>query len=407
MPEVPAPPTPDEPERQRALNAYQILDSGPEPAYDDLTLLASNICQTPIALVSLVDSDRQWFKSKVGLDAPETPRRLAFCAHAIHTPDETFLVPDATVDERFSDNPLVTGAPNVRFYAGAPLVNPEGRALGTLCVIDHEPRELDEAQLSALNALARQVVAQLELRLALRDRDKVIQGLKELDQARESFLATASHELRTPLTSIYGALRLIEGGVAHVLDTDGKQLLDIATANTSRLVDLVNDLLDLSKVNATASVLELQLAPVSEILETVSEDLRPLGIERGVSVRVLKSEHSVRCDRAKLSRAIKNLVANALRFAPKGSEVEVGSERRGEALRIFVKDSGPGIEEADLERIFLPFSQSGERQGQTGTTGLGLSITKAIAEGHGGSIGVESDLGKGACFWLDLPAPNA
>ena len=152
----------DEAARLADLKGCAILDTSPERAYDDLTKLASHICGAPIALVSLVDSDRQWFKSKVGLNATQTPRDQAFCAHAILEPD-ILIVPDATADNRFADNPLVVGDPNIRFYAGAPLVTPRGHGLGTLCVIGREPRQLDPAQAEALRVLARQVVTQIEL----------------------------------------------------------------------------------------------------------------------------------------------------------------------------------------------------------------------------------------------------
>ncbi len=163
----PRPPIPpDEPERLEALRQYEILDTPPEQAFDDLTLLAAHICQTPVALVSLIDRDRQWFKSNLGLDVPETPRDMAFCAHAIAA-KETLIVPDTFADDRFANNPLVTDDPNIRFYAGAPLRADHDQCLGTLCVIDRVPRELSDDQQRALEALSRQVMAQLELRRQL------------------------------------------------------------------------------------------------------------------------------------------------------------------------------------------------------------------------------------------------
>jgi GAF domain-containing protein len=146
-----------------ALEKYAILDTDPEQAFDDLTLLASFVCKTPIALISLVDEDRQWFKSRIGIKASETSRDIAFCSTAILQPD-LFVVPDALEDERFRDNPLVVSDPNIRFYAGAPLINEDGYALGTLCVVDRTPRDLAPDQKDALKALSRLVLGQLEFR---------------------------------------------------------------------------------------------------------------------------------------------------------------------------------------------------------------------------------------------------
>jgi GAF domain-containing protein len=153
----------NEKKRLKVLWQYEVLDTVPEEVFDDLTELAARICEAPIALISLVDEKRQWFKSKVGVTVSETSRDLSFCAYAI-TQSDLFIVPDATQDKRFANNPLVTSDPKIRFYAGAPLITPDGHALGTLCVIDKVPRELRLEQKEALRILAHHVVSQLELR---------------------------------------------------------------------------------------------------------------------------------------------------------------------------------------------------------------------------------------------------
>ena len=153
----------NEQKRLKVLWQYEVLDTVPEAVFDELTELAARICQAPIALISFVDEDRQWFKSKTGITLQETSRDVSFCAHAITQPD-LFIVPDAASDPRFCRNPLVTSDPRIRFYAGAPLITPDGHALGTLCVIDKVPRELNQDQQAALRILARHVVTQLELR---------------------------------------------------------------------------------------------------------------------------------------------------------------------------------------------------------------------------------------------------
>jgi hypothetical protein len=172
--------TPDnESARLDALQRYEILDTLGEQVYDDLTVLAATLCHTPMAMISLVDADRQWFKARIGVDTQQTPRDVAFCAHAI-LDTQTFIVPDATLDSRFVDNPLVTDSPGVRFYAGVPLTTPDGFNLGTLCVLDRQPRTLPPQQQRALEALARQVIALLELRRLSADLATALAKVKTL-----------------------------------------------------------------------------------------------------------------------------------------------------------------------------------------------------------------------------------
>jgi GAF domain-containing protein len=171
--------------RQRALDTYRLVDTLPEAAYEDIVQLASTLCGAPIALISLIDRDRQWFKARIGLDVEETNRDIAFCDHAIRQPDQLMEVPDARRDPRFAGNPLVTGEPDIRFYAGMPLVTPGGAAVGTVCVIDREPRELDERQRNALASLARLTMNLLEARHRERELERSIM-LASLAEAASS-----------------------------------------------------------------------------------------------------------------------------------------------------------------------------------------------------------------------------
>lgn len=220
-----SPPVPaSEAERIAALRSYDILDTGVESAFDDLASLAAQLTASPMALVSLVDTDRQWFKSRVGFAATGSAREIGFCPHAIAEPSRTFIVADAAQDPRFSDNPLVTGETGIRFYAGVPLVNPEGHALGTLCVLDHVPREMDAAQHDALVVLARAVMTTLELRRsAMRMKDFVLTDALTGIANRAAFLGALDRALASQheASQDFGLVYLDLDGFKMVNDQKG------------------------------------------------------------------------------------------------------------------------------------------------------------------------------------------
>ncbi|QKQ75438.1 response regulator [Nostoc sp. TCL240-02] len=268
-------PLPDnEIQRIESLLEYKILDTRSEAAFDDLTRLASYICGTPIALISLIDSDRQWFKSKVGMEALETPRDLAFCAHAIVQP-EVFVVPDATLDERFATNPFVTSDPNVRFYAGVPLTNPEGYALGTLCVIDRVPRNLSPEQVEALQIIGRQVIKQLEMRrnlaslvLASHTRKQAHKGRKQFFQRVAGGFGLASVILVLIGVISYQNTRILIDASNQVQKTQGK---------INKLEELLSEMKDAETgqrgyiLTGQESYLEPYLAVVANIDQKIVE----------------------------------------------------------------------------------------------------------------------------------------
>lgn len=240
----------NEADRLAALRRYRILDTEPEQSFDDLAMLASQICGAPMALITLVDTDRQWFKSRVGVSVKETSRDVAFCAHAIQQTD-LFIVPDASRDPRFQDNPLVKSEPLIRFYAGAPLVTPDGQALGTICVLDRVPRELTPEQMAALSALRRQVLAQLELR---RNLGELSDALRTRDRAEDDQRRLIA-ELRSALDSVDKLSSLLPYCSAC-------QINMVIPADPDSIVDVIDGVLQLlrSKSWPEEKAVEVQLA---------------------------------------------------------------------------------------------------------------------------------------------------
>lgn len=238
---TPAPRPPDEEARLDALRRYDVLDTAPEAPFDELVQLAARLLDVPIALVSLVDRDRQWFKARVGLDAAQTPRDVAFCAHAVCDRERPLVVQDAATDPRFKDNPLVTGAPGVRFYAGAPLVTPSGQAIGTLCAIDRVPRTPSPEQVQLLGALARQAVAQLELR----SRVSSLEGAVRARAEAEAALRSEALAVHAPGARRHGSTLAAAGlGLAVTLAAFGllrRQVEELRAARTARLLHDIRD----------------------------------------------------------------------------------------------------------------------------------------------------------------------
>lgn len=403
----------NENERLKALFEYEILDTESEKAFDDLTLLASEICGTPISLISLVDPDRQWFKSKVGIDVESTERDIAFCSHAI-LQDDLFEVQNALKDERFFDNPLVTSDPNIRFYAGTALVSPSGQKIGTLCVISDKPKKLTSSQKKALIILGKQVITQLELRMKNKK-------LEIANKYKTEFLSNASHEIRTPLNAIIGLSGLIlenkklkekfaeQYDFIEQIDFSGKQLLNI-----------INSILDLSKIEAGKMELEPVechlLQYINNIFISLSGKAKAKSInynqEYTASLANSASKlHSklaleqtpelVIIDEPKLGQVLTNILGNAIKFTPEHKSIKLTVSVHDNRLNVTVTDEGVGISPEEQALLFNKYTQVGSNKVEG--TGLGLSITKGLIDLMGGSISLESESGKGTSVSFELP----
>lgn len=388
----------NEAERQAALDRYDIIETPPELPYDDIVALAAYICKTPISVISLLDYDRQWFKARVGLTAQETRRDVSFCGHTI-LQDGMMVIRDALQDHRFRDNVLVTAEPHIRFYAGAPLVSPDGHKIGVLCVIDHVPRDLDEAQMNALQALSRQVMSQFELR-------RLMGGLMQLDRMKDDFISTVSHELRTPLTAIRGALGLLSGNAAGKLPQKIKALVGTALHNSDRLIRLINNMLDIHKIKNDGLKLHMEPLDMAAVVQECVTANRPYADLMGVSITPLTSPAPVmvKTDHDCVVQILTNLISNAAKHSPKGGTVEVELHSKGDRVEVAVQDHGDGIPKAFRSQVFKKFSQadnaaSGHRKG----TGLGLSISKALVECLGGKIGFKTEEKRGTRFFVEIP----
>ena len=540
--------------RLAELRALHMLDSLPEERFDRITRIARRLFQVPIALVSLVDMSRQFFKSRQGLATSETSRRVSFCAHAILQKD-IFLVPDALEDPRFHDNPLVTGEPFIRFYAGFPLIGPNGHAVGAFCLIDNHPRKLDAGELATLRELghwaqielnlsaideaaqrlqreqamvdamhdmniqlavttrlqqailngsnfsiistdmrghvtlfnagaermlgyaAEEMLGQSVVRLHLSeevnlraaqqsvdsgnyvapgfdvftakarrgetdeqewtyvckdgstlpvmlsvtvlfDGNNEMSGFlgiaydlterKRIEHMKTEFISTVSHELRTPLTSIRGALGLLASGAVGPVAPRAQQMLDIAKNNCERLVRLINDILDIEKIESGNMRFEMNCQPLQPLL------LQAIGMTQSFATQYhvqLREESpaamvSAVVDADRMLQVLVNLLSNACKFSPAGSEVLVQmtlDAARGR-VRVAVMDHGPGIADTFRARIFQKFAQSDSSDTRSkGGTGLGLNISKSIIERMGGSIDFDSTVGLGSTFFIELP----
>ena len=390
----------NEKERVKDLASYSILDTFPEEDYDNLTTLASRICGTPISLITLLDDKRQWFKSRHGLPISETPKEFAFCAHAILDPFNVFVVEDAREDERFKDNPLVLGEPHVIFYVGVPLNSSQGFPLGTLCVIDNKPNQLDESQTEALRILSKQAVNLLELRKAKTQLEETLESLKIRNKDLEQFNYITSHDLQEPLRSISNYSAYLSKAYSEQLDERGKKSLTFISAAAKRMSGLIKGILEYSQIGFKK---EIKWIDCNQVVKDIQEDIS-LQIQESHAHLEVDSLPIIRGREVEIRMLFQNLISNALKFKKPDvpPHIQISASREQDKWVFSIQDNGIGIAEHHRERIFMIFQRLHTRHKYEGT-GIGLSNCQKIVETHRGKIWLDSVLGQGSTFYFSLP----
>lgn len=395
-PEIPA----NEFDRIHELNEYSLLDTLPEDDYDNITYLASQICNTPIALITLVDSKRQWFKSSKGMPIKESAREYSFCAHAINTPGDIMVVSDSRIDERFFDHPFVAGGPKLVFYAGVPLVTQKGYPLGTLCVIDLIPHNLTEEQLQSLRVLSNNVVSLFELRKSKLELETAQVVLEQRNKELERFASMAAHDLKSPLSNISSIIDLLKFDHADDLSPEGKELIVLLDESSQQLRDLIDGILEYTRADALLLERNTEIN-LPDFLKDVVKliDHNPLH-----EITYPTEPTTIKVNKPALKQILLNLISNGLTYNDKPqAKVNVTFSESEHFYHFTVTDNGIGVAVKNQDKVFnlferLPSPQSDSAKGH----GIGLTTVKKLVERLGGEVKLESELGHGSTFSFSL-----
>ncbi|WP_339701327.1 GAF domain-containing sensor histidine kinase [uncultured Marixanthomonas sp.] len=388
----------NEKERLDALKEYKLLDTPTAPDFNNITNLAASVCNMPIAFVSLIYKANNHLLSCYGISLDKTPRNISFCTRAIQSHERIYMVNDTHKNELFKDNPIVDKY-KVQFYAGVPLINPEGYALGTLCVYDHIPRKLTNVQCDTLVALAEQIVNLLELRKKnhlLRDAEN---ELLKRNKQLENFANVVSHDLKSPLANITSLTRMLREDNESNLTEDSLLYLDYLEESSDTLKEYINGILGYYKAT---TLLDDQKTDIT--LKSFFEKIKEMLIIQHAVFKyptegVVKNIHE-----AALTQIVLNLVDNALKYnTSETARIEITYENLEDYHQFTIKDNGIGIDKRIQGDIFDLFKTTGvkDREGKQGT-GIGLATVKNLVNKMGGSISLESDIGKGSTFIFTL-----
>ncbi len=394
-----------EEQRIKALHDLEILDTPPEERFDRITKIAQILFDVPIALVSLVDTNRQWFKSCIGLTARETPRSMSFCSHAI-LEEDVMTIEDAKNDVRFADNPLVTGEPYIRFYAGKPIRGPTNQLLGTLCIIDKVPRKLSKGDRALLIDLAKWVENEIRtlalthqlknaaLQLKLTEQELVEKNLQlelalsektdELIKSQQiaalgTMASRLAHDIKNPLSVIKMTSDLLSEQLKDKMDDDMNSKCQSLKNSVTHISRIIEDVLEF------VSHRELEKSDHS-ILLLLNNTLSNIVVPDKVTIDIPKEDFTINCDGRKIEAVFSNLIVNAIQAINEDGRIQIRIIPSAENVLIEFEDSGPGVPEKNLDKIFEPLFTT-----KTKGTGLGLGICKTIIEQHNGSITVKNN----------------
>lgn len=393
----------NEKSRLKALYQYELLDSLSEKEYDFITRMASQICNTQASLITLLDEKRQYVKSCFGFEIRETPRELSFCNYTILDAENINVVPDLRLDERYNSNPLVTGAPHAVFYAGAPLVTPQGFVLGSICVLHPQPNELTTDQKDALKALAQQVVTTMELKKKNKELKLTHQKLKKSNKSLEELIKLVSHDMKTPLANITMLSKGFRGNYKNILDKTSDGYIELIQNSATELIAFIDAMLRRKSKKENKSV--AKAINTRKVLKKVIGLVAP---PKDIEINIKGSFPNVPVDEIALQQVFQNLITNAIKYndKPKGI-INILAEKDQQFHHFHFSDNGSGIAACDLEKIFHKQKtlNKTDRYGNKGT-GIGLAQVKRIIESAGGNISVASTLNKGTDFTISLPQYN-
>ncbi|MEL0650081.1 GAF domain-containing sensor histidine kinase [Algibacter sp. TI.3.09] len=387
----------NERERLAQINRYKLLDTLPESDFDNITSLVATICEVPISLITLLDSDRNFLKSHHGIDIQESPRNISFCGHAI-LQDDIFIVEDAREDIRFKDNPLVAGV-NAIFYAGVPLITKEGLALGTLCIYDHVPRKLTETQKKALITIAKQVLNLFDLRLNNRLLAESKQELTDRNNELGRFASHVSHDLKSPLANIMSLTTFLKEDEANTFSEESIEYISFIEESAESLKDYIDGILIHYKANEL-----LNADKEYATLNSVFEEVQRIHLLNDKQLKFSNYTDSVFIVKAAVTQVLINLVDNALKYNNKPNpEVILGFSENKNNYTFTVKDNGNGIAEAQQDQVFKLFNNNNQVdvKGKKGT-GIGLFTVKNLVEKLGGTITLKSELNIGSIFTFSI-----